>query len=96
MNQDKKTNEPLDEDYYIFVQELLEKEKKFKKRIENGVESLKSSKYGKIKNFFFPQYNESVDSMILLLHSHIKESEVRGEKIEKWLKENREYFLKQK
>lgn len=96
MTEDKKINNVLDEEYLTFIQKLVDKEKEFRTRLKNKIELLKYKKRGAFFNFFFPGYNKVIDEMILISHSFITDSETRFAKIEKTLKENQDYFLKQK
>lgn len=87
--------EKMEKDFIPMIEKMIEKEKFHQKSMKEEIQRLKDSKHGKFLNFIFPFHNDSIDDMILVVHSFVKESERIQAHMEQRVREYKKYFLNQ-
>jgi len=92
---EKTLEQKMEQDFIPRIQKMIENEKTHQENMCQEIERLQSSRYGKFMNFIFPLYNESIDEMVLVVHSFVKESERLQAHMESRVKEYKKFFLKQ-
>jgi hypothetical protein len=90
---EKTLEQRMDEEYIPMIESMIEKEKELQKYLSCEIERMKNSKYGKFMNFIFPFHNDTVDELVLVIHSFMKESERLQANMEYRVKEYKKYFL---
>ena len=85
----------MGEEYIPMIEKMIEEEKARQENMKNEIERLKSSRYGKFMNFIFPFHNNTIDDIILVFHSFVKESERLHAHMEYRVREYKKYFLTQ-
>jgi len=96
---EKTLEQKMEQDFIPMIERMIQKEKDHQDYLNNEIERLDKSKYGtskfdKFLNFFFPFHNESIDDMIIMIHSFIKESERMQLHMEMRTKQYKKFFLK--
>jgi hypothetical protein len=92
---EKTLEQKMEEEFIPMIEKMIEKEKEHQKYLSQEIERMKRSKHGKFMNLIFPFHNDSIDDMILVVHSFIKESERLQAHMEYRVREYKKYFLNQ-
>lgn len=97
---EKTLEEKMETEYIPMIERMIQKEKEHQDYLEKEIERLSAKKYGSSKfgrflNFIFPFHNESIDDMILIIHSFMKNSSVSQAHMEMRVREYKKFFLNQ-
>lgn len=97
---EKTLEQKMEQDFIPMFERMIQKEKDHQDSMNKEIERLSKSKYGSsffdtFLNFIFPFHNDSIDEMITVVHSFVKESERMQAHMEMRVKEYKKFFLNQ-
>jgi hypothetical protein len=97
---EKTLEQKMEQEFIPMIEKMIQEEKEHQDFLNKEIEILNetrhgNSKFGRFLNFIFPFHNESIDEMILVIHSFVKESERMQAHMEMRIREYKKFFLNQ-
>lgn len=97
---EKTLEEKMESEFIPMIEKMIQKEKDHQDYLNKEIERLNKTRYGNSKfdrflNFIFPFHNQSIDDMILVIHSFVKESERLKAHMEMRVQQYKKFFLNQ-